>query len=885
MLRYIHKTGFLLSFIILSSQLLLAWMLGDIAEGTRAQAAGVSISTALFLLLGIYVGSQPPVLTPWLRIILISLGITVVGAIASVFSPSQTHGMWRAMILIDTSILPSFMLMWIGQYLGSNSIGFKLSHVISFSKNNNLVLLSTPVISASGYIVLLVLWWLSSELSRWIALDPDAISVLSTSGLMLSAIAVGFLVCWWCKRLALVELSLIALTFGYTIYLGVALGPKSLLGGWSLPIQQILLALSLVPSIAMFALLAVGGSLGYLYFGTGRFDPGLAFETKIAMRYLQVNLRGTKQGLLRAFLWICIAFLSAAAGLYAHIQYGGNAALIAVCIVWLESFVLSYAYKNRLKGIVLQVVVLLLCWRASQAETDFWLVLALLVSIGLVWIISQTHPVGTVLFIVANLLAASIGFAVAGALGAGLAANITMIVSVLVWVSVYTDTEAQAPMVGVVTIISVVGVAIGVMALIVVLSVMSGFEEDLKSKILGAHAHIVVEKLGNDFREYKVVEERIRQIKGVKTAAAFVSGDAMLSTDDNLKGALVKGIDPTSQEAVAELQEQLRAPGRVEFLANPDKIPGACRRRLIQPLPKTPTSTITIQQGGTIVIPSLDTPTESTFGVKCASRVLPGIIIGRELSRLLRVYVGDVVRLVSPFSEDMGPTGPTPKLRRFRVAAVFYSGMYEYDAAMTYISIEQAQRFFGIRNRATGVELKVDNLDDSTRVASEVDLLLGGRPYHIKDWRQMNKELFSALLLEKLAMAIALAMITMVASFLIIATLVMIVLQRGREIAILKSVGASSASIMKIFVIQGIVVGVGGALLGVLAGLSICLTLENVGFKLDERIFYIEKLPVIVDWGEVGLIATSAVIITYLAAIYPAMTAAMLQPVEGLRDE
>ncbi len=229
--------------------------------------------------------------------------------------------------------------------------------------------------------------------------------------------------------------------------------------------------------------------------------------------------------------------------------------------------------------------------------------------------------------------------------------------------------------------------------------------------------------------------------------------------------------------------------------------------------------------------------------------------------------------------------GPTPKLRRFRVAGIFYSGMYEYDAKFTYVSMKQAQRFFGMRGKATGVEIKVKDISDTSMIVEQLKRAVGGYPYTVKDWRDMNKELFSALLLEKLAMFIALAMIVMVASFLIVATLVMIVLQRGKEIAILKSLGASDASIMKIFVVQGLIVGVGGAALGVTIGVGVCLLLERYGVSLDEKIFYIERLPVVMDWVEISVIATAAMIISYLATIYPAMTAAQLSPVEGLRDD
>jgi lipoprotein-releasing system permease protein len=343
----------------------------------------------------------------------------------------------------------------------------------------------------------------------------------------------------------------------------------------------------------------------------------------------------------------------------------------------------------------------------------------------------------------------------------------------------------------------------------------------------------------------------------------------------------VKGVDPADRQATAELRKNV-VKGELDHLLDPSQIPGQSSSLFEFPPPTQGTGGKPSGDAGSpfeLAVPVMrDKPAKP-------ERVLPGIIIGRELARTLRAYVGDTVKLVSPMSEEIGPLGPTPKLRRFRVAGIFYSGMYEYDAKFTYINMKEGQRFFGERHRADGIEIKVTDVDETSRIVEELRRVLGGFPYTIKDWRFMNKELFSALLLEKLAMFIALAMIVMVASFLIVATLVMIVLQRGKEIAIMKSLGASDASIMKIFVVQGLIVGVGGAILGVVVGVMICLLLERYGVRLDEKVFYIEKLPVVMEWGEVSAIATAAVIISYLATIYPAMTAAQLRPVQGLRDD
>jgi lipoprotein-releasing system permease protein len=443
------------------------------------------------------------------------------------------------------------------------------------------------------------------------------------------------------------------------------------------------------------------------------------------------------------------------------------------------------------------------------------------------------------------------------------------------------------------TLISIGGVATGVWALTVVLSVMSGFEADLKKKILGAHAHGVVLKYGqNDFTEWRQVQDRVLGVPGVAASSPFLYNEVMLSAGPNLTGSVLKGIDPSTVGQVTDLVRNVDE-GRLEWLERPAEIPEARRRR-------NPSLGDALDDGAAPGARRAATPGGSggAAGADAAARAgdaeagalparrqdLPGIVLGRELARTLRAGVGDVVNVVSPFG-DVGPAGPQPKSRPYRVAAITYSGMYEYDAKFAYLLLSEAQRFFGTGQSITGLELRVRDVDAARPIMRRVLAALEGYPYRTKDWGEMNRNLFSALMMEKVVMAVILGFIVLVASFIIVATLVMLVLEKTREIAVLKSMGDGLPSIMKIFVVEGLVIGAIGTTFGLLLGLGTGLLVDRVGIPLDPEVYYISNLPILMDAGQFALVALLALALSYLATIYPATKAARLRPVDGLRSE
>ncbi|MDA0712379.1 MAG: ABC transporter permease [bacterium] len=429
-------------------------------------------------------------------------------------------------------------------------------------------------------------------------------------------------------------------------------------------------------------------------------------------------------------------------------------------------------------------------------------------------------------------------------------------------------TKRRTQAISLITLISVVAVMIGCAGMIVVMSVMNGFSSDLRSKILGSNAHLMVLKYGNDFSEYQKVINKTLKLPGVTGASPFILNEVMVSSENNLSGAIIKGIDIESIAEVSQLPDNI-IDGDLSHLKNPALIVNPLLNR----------NTEDKFNSETDLMERLLTENESEINL-----VLPGIIIGKEMAKALKIFVGDVVNVVSPIGE-LGPAGPIPKAKAFKVAGIFYSGMYEYDAKFTYIDLNEAQQFFGMKKSVTGIEYKVKDIDRVQAVAYEIMQVLDNYPYHTKDWMQMNRNLFSALKLEKIAMFIILMALILMASLLILVALIMVVIEKGKEIAILKSMGSSDVSIMKIFVTYGLSIGGLGSGLGLVLGLIICFLIQSFGIGLDPEVYYITRIPIQVDIFELTIVIVGAIIVSFLATIPPALFAAKLKPVEGLRYE
>lgn len=398
----------------------------------------------------------------------------------------------------------------------------------------------------------------------------------------------------------------------------------------------------------------------------------------------------------------------------------------------------------------------------------------------------------------------------------------------------YLRAKHKQRFISLISLISVAGITVGVIALIVVLSVYSGFTDGLRDQILGVNSHIIVQRYGGSIADYELKREQILTVKDVTGATPYLYTQTLLSSSFGGSGVVLRGIDPETAENVVGLSKQMLS-GSIHDLDQEKDIR------------------------------------------------IPNIILGKALASELRVGTGDKVRLVSP-SGPLTPMGVIPKIKTCMVSGIFETGMFEYDSTLAYMSIKGVQTFLGEGNIAHGIEVTVkeNRLDQADEVGADIVRKLG--PGHLaKDWMSMNRNLFAAFKLEKIGMFICLTLIIIVAALNIISALIMVVMEKSRDIAILKSMGATSASIMRIFFLQGSIIALTGTTLGVLGGLGLCELLSRYKFiELPSNVYPMTTLPIKVLPFDVGLIAIASIVITLLATLYPSWKASQVQPAEVL---
>lgn len=501
--------------------------------------------------------------------------------------------------------------------------------------------------------------------------------------------------------------------------------------------------------------------------------------------------------------------------------------------------------------------------------------------------------------------------------------------------------------VSVITFIAVAGVTLGVGALLVVMSITSGFQQEFRDKVLGVNAHVLVLKYGLDFEEYPQVIERAREMPEVAGAAPFLINEMMLAKGDRISGILVKGVDPELMPSVLDLPDQL-IQGSLRGLRGPNAAPPTRPEDLIdspvdddwdwlgelateqgedpvadeivepEPLPEEEPEPA---PGERIALPEVDVPTpemaegaleggdpalpdddlldqffeeeallfeDDEEGV-VALEDLPGIVVGTTLASNLGLGVGDRVSVISPLAgldTSMFSDAPSaPRSREFRVIGIFSAGFQEYDSRLVYVDLYEAQHFFEHGDSVTGVEITLHDLDAAPSVSRRLERVLGGGPYHTMDWQELNHNLFTALEIQKVMLSLVIATIIFVAAFNVIATLIMIVLEKKREIAILKAMGARSSGVLLIFIVQGLLIGLLGTLLGLVFGGGVCWYLTAFQIPLDPHVYLIDHVPVQSSAPEFIITLSVSLLICVTATVIPSWWAARLLPADGVRHE
>ena len=397
----------------------------------------------------------------------------------------------------------------------------------------------------------------------------------------------------------------------------------------------------------------------------------------------------------------------------------------------------------------------------------------------------------------------------------------------------YLRAKRKQKFISLITLISILGVAVGVLALIVVLSVYTGFTEGLRDQIIGINAHAQVQRFGAIIADPEAVIAKIEGVAGVEATTPYIYTQALISSATHSTGVVLRGIDPASALKVISIGQKMVAGQLIDLDQAPE---------------------------------------------------VPPIVLGSSLARQLQVKMGERIRLISP-NGPLSPMGVLPKVRTCMVVGIFETGMYEYDSTIGYINLDTARSLADLRRGVHGIEIRVKNIDQADQTAAAIQQALGGG-YAARDWMQLNLNLFAALKLEKLGIFIALDLIILVAALNIISALIMMVMEKNRDIAILKSMGATTRAIMRIFFYQGMVIGLTGTVLGMAGGLGLCGLLKRYKIiELPSNVYPMSTMPIKVVPLDVTVIAVSAILITLAATLYPSWKASRIRPAEALSYE
>ncbi|MDI6807974.1 MAG: lipoprotein-releasing ABC transporter permease subunit [Candidatus Eisenbacteria bacterium] len=399
----------------------------------------------------------------------------------------------------------------------------------------------------------------------------------------------------------------------------------------------------------------------------------------------------------------------------------------------------------------------------------------------------------------------------------------------------YLTARRKRSFMGTIAAVSVGGVVVGVAALVIVLAVMNGFEDEVQKRIVGTNAHVIV--LGYNekgIEENWQIVKKINSVPGVVASSPFVYAKVMLASEGGSEGAVLKGVNLTQERSVTEIAQNLR--------------------------------------------PRISAIDREGHG--------PGVVVGKELAASLGLTIGDELRVVSPFSGGFSPFGFMPKMQKFTVVSIFDSGMYEYDSSFIFVTLSSAQKLLELGEAVTGVEVKIKEMMDAPRMGDRILKALGGYPFRTNNWIELNRNLFAWMKMEKKVMFIILTLIVLVAAFNIRNMLMMLVMEKRRDIGVLRSLGVTSRGIMRIFVLQGLIVGAVGTFFGGVIGVLISLAIGKYKFiELPGDIYFIDTLPIKLEMLDLVEIAAAVMLISFIATLHPSRQASRLVPVEAIRYE